>query len=305
MDYFQSLRVFVKIADLGGFTRAASALDISNSVVTRALAELEAHLGTRLLNRTTRSLSLTEAGRVYLEKARQILVELDDAKEMVAAGNREPSGTLRIVAPVVFGLNSLAPLLQSYSARFPKIVTDLTLLDHQVDLVAEGFDVGIMVFKQMRSSSIVTRHLTTENWIVCAAPSYLEKHGVPSRVEQISHHVCLSLPADHWGVDCTFTRSGGAACSQPLNRFVANNIEMLRRLAILGMGVATLPDYLIKGDITCGRLVHLFSDRRHPKFDIHVAYPSRRYLAAKVRTFVDHIVSNFDHVASAEQSCSP
>lgn len=99
MDYFQSLRVFVKIVDLGGFTRAASALDISNAVVTRALAALEAHLGTRLLNRTTRSLSLTEPGRVYLEKARQILVELDDAKEMVAAGNREPSGTLRIVAP--------------------------------------------------------------------------------------------------------------------------------------------------------------------------------------------------------------
>src|SRR5579859_6780470 len=145
MDHLQSMRVFVKVADLGSFPRAASAMDISNAVATRHVADLEGRLGTRLLNRTTRSLSLTESGQVYLERARQILDELEDVEQMVVARNHEPVGTLRIVAPVVFGLHNLAPLLQSYIERHPKVVPDLTLVDRGVDLVEEGFDVGVVV----------------------------------------------------------------------------------------------------------------------------------------------------------------
>ena len=170
MDHLQSMRVFVKVADLGSFVRAASAMDISNAVATRHIADLEGRLGTRLLNRTTRSLSLTESGQVYLERARQILDELEDVEQMVVARNHEPVGSLRIVAPVVFGLHNLAPVLQTYAERYPKVIPDVTLVDRQVDLVEEGFDVGIVIARQMRSASIVTRRLTTGCMTVCATP---------------------------------------------------------------------------------------------------------------------------------------
>jgi DNA-binding transcriptional LysR family regulator len=293
MDHLQSMRVFVKVADLGSFARAAGAMDISNAVVTRHVADLESRLGTRLLNRTTRSLSLTESGQVYLERARQILDELEDVEQMVVARNHEPVGTLRIVAPVVFGLHNLAPLLQSYVDRFPKVVPDLTLVDRGVDLVEEGFDVGIVIAQKVRSASIVTRRLTTGCMIVCATPSYLEKHGVPTRPEQLADHACLSLPSEYWGEERVFTGPGGEVRVRPLNVIVCNNTEMLRQFALLDMGVAILPSYLIGSDATRGNLVRVLSDYRLPRLEINIGYPSRRHLPAKVRTFIDHLVEHF------------
>ncbi|RQS68932.1 LysR family transcriptional regulator [Burkholderia sp. Bp8963] len=299
MDHLQSMRVFVKVADLGSFARAASAMDISNAVATRHVADLEGRLGTRLLNRTTRSLSLTESGQVYLERARQILDELEDVEQMVVARNHEPVGTLRIVAPVVFGLHNLAPVLQSYTENFPKVVPDLTLVDRQVDLVEEGFDVGIVVTRQMRSASIVTRRLTTGCMTVCATPSYLEKHGVPTHPEQLAEHPSLSLPTEYWGDERVFTGPDGEVRVRPTNVIVANNTAMLRQFALLGMGVAILPSYLIGSDIARGALVRLLPDFRLPQVEINIAYPSRRHLPAKVRTFIDHLVEYFSHSTDA------
>ncbi|MBI0326904.1 LysR family transcriptional regulator [Burkholderia plantarii] len=295
MDHLQSMRVFVKVADLGSFARAASAMDISNAVATRHVADLEGRLGTRLLNRTTRSLSLTESGQVYLERARQILDELEDVEQMVVARNHEPVGTLRIVAPVVFGLHNLAPVLQTYTQRYPKVVPDLTLVDRQVDLVEEGFDVGVVIARQMRSASIVTRRLTTGCMTVCATPAYLEKHGVPTHPEHLMEHPSLSLPSEYWGDERVFTGPDGEVRVRPTNVVVANNTEMLRQFALLGMGIAMLPSYLIGGDTARGKLVRLLPDYRLPQVEINVAYPSRRHLPAKVRTFIDHLVEHFSH----------
>ncbi|KAF1029166.1 MAG: HTH-type transcriptional regulator DmlR [Burkholderia plantarii] len=293
MDHLQSMRVFVKVADLGSFARAASAMDISNAVATRHVADLESRLGTRLLNRTTRSLSLTESGQVYLERARQILDELEDVEQMVVARNHEPVGTLRIVAPVVFGLHNLAPVLQTYTQRYPKVIPDLTLVDRQVDLVEEGFDVGVVIARQMRSASIVTRRLTTGCMTVCATPAYLEKHGVPTHPEQLMEHPSLSLPSEYWGDERVFTGPDGEVRVRPTNVVVANNTEMLRQFALLGMGVAMLPSYLIGSDTARGKLVRLLPDYQLPQVEINVAYPSRRHLPAKVRTFIDHLVEYF------------
>ncbi len=293
MDHLQSMRVFVKVSDLGSFARAASAMDISNAVATRHVADLEGRLGTRLLNRTTRSLSLTESGQVYLERARQILDELEDVEQMVVARNHEPVGTLRIVAPVVFGLHNLAPVLHAYTQRYPKVIPDVTLVDRQVDLVEEGFDVGIVVARQMRSASIVTRRLTTGCLNVCATPAYLEKHGVPTRPEHLLEHPCLSLPSEYWGDERVFTGPDGEVRVRPANVIIANNTEMLRQFALLGMGVAILPSYLIGNDMARNRLVRLLGDYRLPQIEIYVGYPSRRHLPAKVRTFIDHLVEHF------------
>ncbi|AJZ58416.1 LysR family transcriptional regulator [Paraburkholderia fungorum] len=293
MNQLQSMRVFVKVADLGSFVGAAGALDLSTAVVTRHVADLEARLGTRLLNRTTRRLSLTESGRTYLERVRPILDDLEGVEQMVVARNHEPVGTLRIVAPVVFGLHSLAPVVQSYAQRYPDVVPDVTLADRNVDLVDEGFDVGIMVARQMRSASIVTRRLTTGYMTVCATPAYLEQHGTPVHPEDLLTHPCLSRPAEQGGDEKVFTGPQGEVRVRPTNAIAANNTEMLRQFALLGMGVAILPSYLIGRDLASGRLVPLLGDYRLPQIEITIAYPSRLHLPAKVRTFIDHLVAHF------------
>jgi DNA-binding transcriptional LysR family regulator len=293
MDHLQSMRVFVKVADLGSFARAASALDISNAVATRHVADLEGRLGARLLHRTTRSLSLTEAGQVYLERARQILEEIEDVEQMVVARSHEPVGTLRIVAPVVFGLHHLAPVLQSYTQRYPQVVPDLTLVDRQVDLVEESFDVGVVIAKQMRSASVVMRRLTSGCMMVCATPAYLQEHGVPTHPEQLATHPCLSLPAAYGGDERVFTGPDGDVVVRPASSIIANNTEMLRQCALLGMGIALLPSYLAGSDIARGKLISLLTEYRLPEVEINVVYPSRRHLPAKVRTFIDHLVEHF------------
>lgn len=294
MNQLQSMRVFVKVADLGSFVGAANALDLSSAVVTRHVADLEARLGTRLLNRTTRRLSLTESGATYLERVRHILDDLEGVEQMVVARNHEPVGTLRIVAPVVFGLHSLAPVVQSYAARYPDVVPDVTLADRQVDLVEEGFDVGILVARHMRSASIVTRRLMTGHLTVCATPAYLAQHGTPTRPEHLLRHPCLSRPSEQGGEERVFSGPDGEVRVRPVNAVAANNTEMLRQFALLGMGVAILPSYLIGRDLASGRLVPLLGDYRLPQIEITIAYPSRLHLPAKVRTFIDHLVEHFE-----------
>lgn len=294
MDDLDSMRIFVKVADLGGFTRAASAMRISNAVATRHIADLEGRLGTRLLNRTTRRLSPTESGHVYLERIRQILEELDDVEQMVTSRNLEPAGTLRIVAPVVFGLHKLAPVLQSYATRYPKVMPDITLVDRPVDLVEEGFDVGVVIARQTRNADVVARRLTTASMTACAPPDYLQKHGTPMRPEQLAEYPCLSFASDYWGEEWTFTGRDGEVRVRPTNAIVANNTEMLRQFALLGMGIAILPSYLIERDIMRGNLVPLFNHYRLPQIEINLAYPSRRYFPAKLRTFVHHLFRHFN-----------
>jgi DNA-binding transcriptional LysR family regulator len=190
-------------------------------------------------------------------------------------------------------------VLQTNAERYPKVIPDVTLVDRQVDLVEEGFDVGVVIARQMRSASIVTRRLTTGCMTVCATPAYLEKHGTPARPEDLLEHPCLSLPSEYWGDERVFTGPEGEVRVRPSNVIVANNTEMLRQFALLGMGIAILPSYLIGRDMTRGRLVRLLGDYRLPQVEINIAYPSRRHLPAKVRTFIDHLVEHFSQTPNS------
>jgi DNA-binding transcriptional LysR family regulator len=295
MDRLASMRVFVKVVELGSFARAAAALDMSAAVVTRSLADLETHLGTRLLNRTTRRLSLTETGQQYVERVRHILADIDDADAIAASSARAPSGTLRIYCQPGFGQAQLSALLPRFAALMPGVVLDVTLSDHAVDLVREGFDVGIFIDLQKFDNSLIARRLATSSVVLCASPDYIARHGAPSTAEEVSAHPCLNFAYEqlrhHWMLQV----DGGTVNIPIKSRMVSNSGPVLRQAALAGMGIMLQPSFTVKDDFDCGRLVRLLTCCDVAQLSVMLVYPSRRLLSAKVRGFVDFMVAEFPH----------
>ncbi|MGF6758019.1 DNA-binding transcriptional LysR family regulator [Paraburkholderia sp. GAS42] len=293
MDHLDAIKVFVCIADLGGFASAARAMRVSTAVASRHVAFLEQKLHTRLFHRNSRNLSLTDSGQLYLERVRGIVDELDSIEKMVNSANLEPAGELRIVAPVVFGFRALGPVIESYSKRFPKVRTDITLDDRGIDLVEDGFDVGIFAAHEISSRTLIARTLLAGRLIVCATPHYVDTYGAPSCREELSAHQCLVTPSEKTGVAGESAGMQQTAHVKQRNVVVANNIEMLHQLALLHLGVAIFPDYLVNDDIAQNRLVEIPGDFGLCGVEIKVGYASRKHLSAKIRTFVDHAAGHF------------
>ncbi|MFC3107578.1 LysR family transcriptional regulator [Undibacterium arcticum] len=295
MDLFHAMKVFVKVADAGSLSGAARALALSNPSVTRLLAELESHVGARLFNRSTRRLSLTEAGAAYLERCRQVLLDIDDAALAAGRGAAEPSGTLRINAPVSFAVNHLGPVLAQYAARYPQVHLDVTLSDRVVDLVDEGYDLAIRIGR-IRDSSLVARQIAPLRMLLCAAPSYLASHGTPATPRDLAQHVCLHY--SYWSTrdEWQFARDGKTHAVRIRGSLQANNGDLLRAAALAGMGIILQPSFIIGDDVRRGTLIPLLPDYQAAAGAIHAVYPSRRYLSAKVRTFVDFLVERFGAV---------
>ncbi|QDZ29244.1 LysR family transcriptional regulator [Noviherbaspirillum sp. UKPF54] len=294
MDRLQSMRVFAKVVEQGSFARAAQMLDISNAVVTRHVADLEEHLGTRLLNRTTRRLSLTETGHAYLERVLQILQEVEDAEAIASAHSKKPTGTLRIYSQIGFGQLHLARLLREYAKLYPDVVLDVTLSDRNVDLVEDGFDVGIFIDFQKFDASMIARQLGITEVVLCASPEYVKQHGVPAELEDISRHICLNFSLEqvrhHWPVK----QADGTTTQIPINcKVVSNNGDLLRQCALEGMGVVLRPSFALRDDLAAGRLVRLLPDQHLQSLSVVMVYPSRRLLSAKVRSFVDFMSQQF------------
>lgn len=294
MDRLQSMRVFAKVVEQGSFARAGQALEMSNAVVTRHVADLEEHLGTRLLNRTTRKLSLTETGQAYLERVLQILQEVDDAEAIASSQSRNPSGTLRIYSHLGFGQNQLAQLLPLYAEQFPEVTLDVTLSDRTVDLVEGRFDIGIFIDFQKFDGSMIARQIGTSEVLLCASPKYVKKHGEPRALEDIPRHACLNFAYEqirhHWPVMDT----DGATTNVPINsKVISNNGDLLRQCAIAGMGIVIRPSFALGDDLAAQRLVRLLPDHKLGEISVVMVYPSRRLLSAKVRTFVDFMTQRF------------
>ncbi|MEN3365558.1 MAG: hypothetical protein V7606_2832 [Burkholderiales bacterium] len=295
MDRLQSMRVFAKVVEQGSFARAGQALDISNAVVTRHVAALEEHLGTRLLNRTTRRLSLTETGHAYLERVLQILQEIDDADAIASSESKKPSGTLRIYSHLGFGQLQLAQLLPHYAREHPTVKLDVTLSDRTVDLVEDGFDVGIFIEDfQKFDGSMIARQLGVSEVILCASRDYVKEHGMPQTLDDISRHACLNFAyhqvRHHWPVK----GENGVTTNVPINSVaVSNNSELLRHFALAGMGIVVRPSYAMGDDLRAGRLVRLLPGHHLGHLAAIMVYPSRRLLSAKVRSFVDFMTGKF------------
>jgi DNA-binding transcriptional LysR family regulator len=293
LDRFSALTVFAKVVEQGGFARAAERLGVSTSAVSRRVGELEAHLDTRLLNRTTRRLSLTETGQAFYERCVQLLADLEEAEEAVTAAAVTPRGTLKLTCSVTFGVRHLAPALAAFAARHPQMRFDVELSDRAVDIVDEGIDLAIRI-GDIGSQSLIGRRIGLTQLVCCAAPAYLARHAAPRVPADLAAHACLSYEYARERNTWRFRDAGGrdheVRIAGPAH---ANNGQMLCALAVAGMGINLEPDFIVAPEVRAGRLLPLLRGYAPPAIDIYAAYPSRRHLSAKVRAFVEFLAARF------------
>lgn len=289
MDILANMKVFVAVVDAGSFAAAADRLDISRAMASKHVLHLEDHLGTRLLNRTTRRLSVTESGGVYYERCVQILSDVTEAEQLAGHLSAVPRGTLKITIPLAFGLHRLGPVVADYVRKYPEVKLDVSLSDRKLDLVDEGFDLAVRI-GSLPESGLIARKLGGDHAIICASPAYLKRQGIPKTPEDLAHHACLGY---------TYTNSGGEwrihsrrkEAVIPINGGIkADNGDMLRLAALSGAGLIFQPHFIVGDDLRTGRLVQVLPDYASAELGIYALYPSRKHLSAKVRTFVDFLV---------------
>jgi DNA-binding transcriptional LysR family regulator len=294
VDTLESVRVFIQVATLGSFVRASDHLDLSRGTVTRYVAVLEKRLGTRLLNRNTRSLSLTESGRLYLDRVKDIIDDLTEIERLVSGYAHTPSGTLKVLAPVAFGQHRLTPALSGFRVRYPEVLPDITLTDHDFELIERGYDVAIVPLSSINGVSIVARPLTQTPFKVCAAPGYLQRNGIPKHPNDLAHHCSLATSIDHDGTQGhTFIGPDGECKVALVPAIVAKDTEVLRQAALAEMGIGFLPVPLIADDLCQGRLVQLLPAYSLPDFTLQIVYPSKQFLPTKVRFFINYLLDYF------------
>ncbi|RKP54668.1 LysR family transcriptional regulator [Pararobbsia silviterrae] len=294
MNQLEAMRIFAKIVDAGSFAAAARSLDLSKAVVTRQVAMLEAHLNTRLLNRTTRKLSLTEAGETYLEACRLLVEHLDDIEAQISNSAREPVGTLRIATSASFALAAGTPLFTEFRKRYPKVHLRVSLLDRMVDLVEEGFDVGIMTHGMYQSDSMIRRPLLGGEIAIVASPDYLEAHGTPQTPADLLERAFVAL--NGWSSSHTYVFENTSGETETLVLrpvYEVNNAMMVRDAAIAGIGFSTVVTSLAQSALESGALVRLLPDHAITNVPVGVSlvYPGRQHISAKTRAFIDFTVA--------------
>ncbi|MGM0559591.1 MAG: LysR family transcriptional regulator [Pseudomonadota bacterium] len=301
-DFLPSMAVFVNVVESGSFSAAARNLNLSKSAVSKTISRLEEGLGTRLLNRTTRKLSLTEAGRSYYEGCRRMLNEAEAANQAVHRLSDAPRGTLRVNLPMSFGTLQVAPLLPLFLQRFPEIDLDAAFDDRPVDLVEEGYDMAIRI-GVLSDSSLIARRLAPNRRVLCAAPSYLEEQGAPQSPEALAAHSCLLYSYQASGDSWRLIGPDGERRIRVSGRLRLNNGEAIRAAAVAGLGIAYLPTFIAGTDLQAGRLVPILPDWMDDGLGaVHAVYPAGRHLSPKVRVFIDFLAEHFGKEPSWDQA---
>ena len=289
MDRFESLKAFVQVVESGTLTRAASVLGVATSAVSRRIKDLEAHLGTQLLQRTTRQLRLTAAGETFHVRAKGVLQALDEAEAEAGDQASALSGALRLAAPLGFGQSHLAPILLEFAEAHPQVQLDVDFSDRVVDLVAEGHDLALRI-GNLADSTLIARKLAEAPLLVCAAPAFWDRHGIPKRPEDLAALPALSYTGseriDTWRFTTPDGRSG-AVETQVVMR--ATNGHFLCLAAEAGLGVALQPSFICADALAAGRLVPALTDHRWPTVTIHLVYPQTRHLSARARALMEFI----------------
>jgi len=290
MDRLDAMRVFVRVAELGSFSAAAQQLDVARSVVTRQIAALEAHLGAKLMLRSTRRLALTAAGSAYLEKCRVILNLVEAAETGIAEDRAMPRGRIRISVPLSFGLKRVAPLLLEFSRRHPEVSLDIDYSDRRVHLIEEGVDLSIRITRRLAGGDIA-RRIGASQLKTVAAPDYLARHGRPRHPSELSAHECLGYTIGGEAQVWPFVVDGVRSDFPIRTRINANNGEFLTSAAVQGMGIACQPDFIVADDLAAGRLETLLDEFPNPELGIHVMLPSNRQVPHRVRVLVDFLAA--------------
>lgn len=292
MSRLEEMQAFVAIVESGSFVAAAAALGTSKSAVSRQLGNLERRLNVRLLQRTTRRLSLTEEGRVFHGRCKDLLEEIASAEAEVAARSEQAVGPVRINAPVTFGILHLAALWPAFCLRHPRVELNVTLMDRVVDLVEEGYDLAIRI-AQLPSSTLVTRKLAATRLILCASPGYLERAGTPRHPAELAEHAVIAYSYFATGDEWPFAGPDGPARSRIRPFMRTNNGDTCRAAALAGQGIVLQPSFLVGPDLEAGRLVELLPDHRSLELGIYVVYPTRRHLPLKIRLLVEFLAEAF------------
>lgn len=292
MDRHMALKVFCSVARLGSFSAAAKELDISRAMASKYIGFLENQLGVRLLNRTTRQLSITEAGSAYYERVNAALAELDEADMFVTELQTEPMGVLKVLAPPSFGSFHIARALHGYKKRYPRVILELILSDGMPDLIEEGMDMAIQL-GEPENTSAVARNLTSSRLIVCASPEYFSEHGMPQFPEQLHQYNCMKLIKDLSFSVWKFNIDGKEISIDIQGNLRSNISDTLRIAAINHCGIVQLPSYMVGLDIKSGRLQRILENYEPAAMPIYAIYAHRKHLSAKVRTFVDYLQGYF------------
>lgn len=292
MDRFKAIEAFLAVSRTGGFSTAALELGISKAMVSKHVAQLEAALGVQLVNRTTRRVGLTEAGVAYRDRMKEIVEDIEETGQSVAKLSAEPRGNLRIMSPTSFGAFHIARAIASYHERYPQVGIDLLLVDRLLDLVEEGIDLAIRV-GDLDDSSLVARKLAQARVVVCGAPDYLQRRGRPRAPEELAGHNCMVYTGRQLPYDWSFTVDGEVRTLRVGGDVRSNVGDALRIAAIQGCGLVQLPTYMVGLDISAGRLEAVLEPFEPPPRPIYAVFLQRRYLSAKVRTFVDFLAERF------------
>lgn len=297
MDRLTALAVFRQVVERGSFAAAARHLKLSAAAVSKNIGELEAHLAVRLLNRTTRSMSLTEAGQRYYEQVARILDDLQQADSSLGELQATPSGTLRVSAPMSFSLVCLADAIPRFLARYPELTLDLQLDDRRVDMIAEGFDLAVRGSDRLEDSSLVARPLLTLRHVLCAAPQYLRRHGTPQVPEDLQALECVQFSLSGHAREWVFQRGEQVRRLDVCGRYSVNSSLALCAALRAGHGISLVPEIYVRDDLAQGRLQPLLEDWQMMQTQLYAIYPSRRQLQAKVRVFIDFLLEELGQQA--------
>ena len=304
MDLLSGIKAFVTTVDQGSFSQAARELGSSKATVSKQVAGLEDHLRVRLLHRTTRKLNLTDEGRLYVERARKILEDLDDAEDAVSPTGAEPRGRLRISAPHTFGAMHLSRVIPAFVERYPQVQLDIEFADRLVNLVDEGYDVAIRI-SQLQDSSLIARRIAPVAMTLCAAPNYWQAHGKPSHPRELGEHKAivysyLSTPGE-WQL-----REAGKTFSTKIGgNLTTNNDVVIRSAAVQGLGIFYGPQFIVSRALYKGELETALEEFYAEPLGVYALYPSSRNLSPKVRAFVDFLVEWFRHTPDWEHALEP
>jgi DNA-binding transcriptional LysR family regulator len=292
MNKLLQIEVLVEVVRSGSFVGAAEVLGMSKAAVSRHVSELEARLGMRLLQRTTRRLALTEAGQIFHARSKDILDSVSESEDEISTQTGTASGQLRISAPVTFGVRHLAPLWGEFRRRHPRVTLDITLADRVVDLIEEGYDLAIRIGR-LSSSTLVSRRLAITRMVLCAAPDYLAAHGSPRHPHELAGHEILAYSywsdKDEW----RFDGPEGTVSVRTQPCLSSNSGDTCRAAALAGQGVILQPSFLVDTDLAAGTLVELMPEYRAVELGIYAVYPTRKHVPAKVRALLDFLGERF------------